>query len=72
VGGDQEVITRTIGSWVRLGGGSVPVDKLEPYLQQQVLQQCYEPFVWAVGTIYSATPMPLPRSVGPVCCFSAA
>jgi hypothetical protein len=57
LGGDQEVITLTIGSWIRLGGGGGPVEKIEPHLQQQVPPQCSGP-VWIVGTIYSATPTP--------------
>jgi len=60
LGGEQEVVTLQIGSQVRMGGGSVPVEHIEPELQQQVPPQCAEPFVWAVGTINSATPSPLP------------
>ena len=54
---DQEVITLMIGSWVRLGGGGGPIEKIEPHLQQQVPPQC-SGLVWIVGTIYSATPTP--------------
>jgi hypothetical protein len=58
LGGEQDVVTFQIGSRVSLGGGSVPVEHIEPELQQQVPPQCARPSVWVVGTMYSATPTP--------------
>lgn len=52
-GGDKQLIKLRIGSSVRLGGGNISVNNLEPYLRKQIPSQCSDNSVWVVGTIYS-------------------